>query len=130
MNEKEFVRRRFIGTVATASEGIAASGLTPAFGSSRDTADKLAAVGGKSGTPEQALPRMAIYRRKNSRLRRENHTKQSLASNRTLLGTKSDMDDIVNGIMKVYENRDQLSKKFNQKYQFTVFQINFPLKFL
>ncbi|MDR1675029.1 MAG: DegT/DnrJ/EryC1/StrS family aminotransferase [Tannerella sp.] len=27
-----------------------------------------------------------------------------------LLGTKSDMDDIVNAIMKVYENRDQLSK--------------------
>jgi len=25
-----------------------------------------------------------------------------------LLGTKSDMDDIINAIMKVYENRDQL----------------------
>jgi perosamine synthetase len=25
-----------------------------------------------------------------------------------LLGTKDDMDDIINGIMKVYENRDQL----------------------
>jgi hypothetical protein len=26
-----------------------------------------------------------------------------------LLGTLEDMDDIINGIMKVYENRDKLS---------------------
>jgi hypothetical protein len=26
-----------------------------------------------------------------------------------LLGTKEDMDDIVNGIFKLYENRDKLS---------------------
>jgi hypothetical protein len=26
-----------------------------------------------------------------------------------LLGTQADMDDIINAIMKVYENRDQLS---------------------
>ena len=42
----EINRRRFIGTVAAASAGLATSGLTPLFGRSRDTADTLAILGG------------------------------------------------------------------------------------
>jgi hypothetical protein len=33
-----------------------------------------------------------------------------LWSSGPLLGTKSDMDDIANAIMKLYENRDQLTQ--------------------
>ncbi len=46
MKNKEISRRRFIGTVAAAATGAAVSGFTPVLGASRDTADKLALLGG------------------------------------------------------------------------------------
>ena len=45
-NNHEINRRRFIGTVAAATAGIAASGFTPLFGKSRDTAEIPAILGG------------------------------------------------------------------------------------
>ncbi len=46
MKKKEISRRRFIGTVAAAATGAAVSGFTPVLGASRDTAEKLALLGG------------------------------------------------------------------------------------
>ena len=51
MKSIEINRRSFIGTVAAATAGVAASGFTPVFGSFRDTADKPAILG---GTPVRA----------------------------------------------------------------------------
>ena len=46
MKSIEINRRSFIGTVAAATAGVAATGFTPVFGSFRDTTDKLAILGG------------------------------------------------------------------------------------
>lgn len=46
MKSNTLNRRRFIGTVATATAGLAISGFTPILGKSRDTTDKLALLGG------------------------------------------------------------------------------------
>ncbi len=46
MKKKEISRPRFIGTVAAAATGAAGSGFTPVLGASRDTAEKLALLGG------------------------------------------------------------------------------------
>ncbi len=47
MKSKEISRRRFIGTVATATTGmITTSRMTPVFAKSRDTSGSLALLGG------------------------------------------------------------------------------------
>ena len=56
MKSNEINRRRFIGTVAVASAGIATSGFTPIFGRSRDTADKLAILGGNPVRSNKSWP--------------------------------------------------------------------------
>ena len=48
MKKNEISRRHFIGTLAAATTGVAVSGITPVFGNSRDTTDKLALLGGTS----------------------------------------------------------------------------------
>ena len=49
MKSKEMSRRRFLGTAAAATAGVAMSGVsTPIFANSKDTSDKLALLGGKS----------------------------------------------------------------------------------
>ena len=49
MKSKEISRRRFIGTAAAATAGVAMSGVsTPVFANSKETSDKLALLGGKS----------------------------------------------------------------------------------
>ena len=47
-------RRRFIGTVAAATAGVAASNFTPVFGRSRDTSDKQAIIGGNRTNAAQS----------------------------------------------------------------------------
>ena len=46
MESNKINRRRFIGTVAAATAGVAASGFTPTFARSRDTAEVPAILGG------------------------------------------------------------------------------------
>ena len=46
MKNNEINRRRFIGTVAVASAGVATAGFAPIYGNSRDTAETLAILGG------------------------------------------------------------------------------------
>ena len=48
MKSNEISLRRFIGSLAAATTGVAVSGITPVFGSSHDTTDKLAVLGGTS----------------------------------------------------------------------------------
>jgi len=75
MKSKVINRRRFIGTVAAATAGVAASGLTPVFGNSRDTAEIPAILGGpkahKSGwkswpywDDEKFIPRISEVMKK------------------------------------------------------------------
>lgn len=47
MKKNEISRRRFIGTAAAATAGMAMTGLTPAFGKSHQTSNNLALLGGK-----------------------------------------------------------------------------------
>jgi len=56
MKRNEINRRRFIGTVAAATAGVAVSGFTPVFGNSRDTTDKLAILGGKPVRENKTWP--------------------------------------------------------------------------
>ncbi|MDD2475512.1 MAG: DegT/DnrJ/EryC1/StrS family aminotransferase [Dysgonamonadaceae bacterium] len=46
MKSNEISRRRFIGTLAAATTGVVASGITPVFANSLDTTDKPAILGG------------------------------------------------------------------------------------
>jgi dTDP-4-amino-4,6-dideoxygalactose transaminase len=46
MKSNKINRRRFIGTVATATAGVAATGFTPLFANARNTSDTLAVLGG------------------------------------------------------------------------------------
>ena len=49
MKSKEISRRRFIGSLAAATTGVAMSGISsPAFGKTQDSTDKLAVLGGPS----------------------------------------------------------------------------------
>ena len=48
MKSNEISRRRFIGSLAAATTGVAMSGISPVFGKSHDTTDKLALLGGTS----------------------------------------------------------------------------------
>lgn len=48
MKSNEISRRRFIDTLAAATTGVAVSGITPVFGNSLDTSNKLALLGGTS----------------------------------------------------------------------------------
>ena len=57
MKRNEINRRRFIGTVAAATAGVAVSGFTPMFGKSRDTADTLALLGGTPVRANKTWPR-------------------------------------------------------------------------
>ena len=56
MKSNEINRRRFIGTVAVATAGVAVSGFTPVFGRSSDTADKLAILGGNPVRQNKSWP--------------------------------------------------------------------------
>lgn len=46
MKSNEISRRRFIGTVAAATTGVAVSGISPIFANSQDTSGSLALLGG------------------------------------------------------------------------------------
>ena len=48
MKNNEISRRRFIGSLAAATTGVAMAGISPVFGSTQDTTDKLALLGGTS----------------------------------------------------------------------------------
>jgi len=56
MKNPEINRRDFISTVVAATAGIATSGFTPVFANSRDTADKLAVLGGNPVRRNKSWP--------------------------------------------------------------------------